>query len=89
MDARIEVESAIRRAGWTDGAEHSVGEFADRDERRQFALRAAAAATEARQESDQWIKWMTDEARSAGASWQQIGDALGVTRQAAQMRFGT
>lgn len=26
--------------------------------------------------------------REAGASWQQIGDALGVTRQAAQMRFG-
>jgi uncharacterized protein with PIN domain len=35
-----------------------------------------------------------DEARSvallreAGASWQTIGEALGTTRQAAQMRFG-
>ena len=28
------------------------------------------------------------EARAAGASWSQIGDALGVTKQAAQMRFG-
>ena len=27
-------------------------------------------------------------ARRAGASWEQLGDALGVTRQAAQHRFG-
>lgn len=25
--------------------------------------------------------------REAGATWQQVGDALGVTRQAAQQRF--
>lgn len=27
-------------------------------------------------------------ARRAGATWDQVGEALGVTRQAAQMRFG-
>lgn len=27
-------------------------------------------------------------AHAAGATWQRIGDALGVTRQAAQRRFG-
>ena len=27
-------------------------------------------------------------ARADGATWQQIGQALGVTRQAAQMRYG-
>jgi hypothetical protein len=27
-------------------------------------------------------------ARSSGATWEQIGDALGVTRQAAQQRYG-
>ncbi len=29
-----------------------------------------------------------DAARTAGASWAQIGDALGLTRQAAQQRWG-
>jgi hypothetical protein len=28
-------------------------------------------------------------ARGAGASWSQVGDALGVTRQAAQQRLGS
>ena len=27
-------------------------------------------------------------ARRAGATWQQVGDAFGITRQAAQQRFG-
>ena len=27
-------------------------------------------------------------ARSSGATWEQIGDALGVSRQAAQQRYG-
>lgn len=88
MDVRYEVESAIRRAAGTDGMEHSVVEFADADERRQFALRALVAATEARRKADQWIEWMADEAKAAGASWQQIGDAHGVSRQWAHKRFG-
>lgn len=29
------------------------------------------------------------EARAGGFTWQEIGDALGTTRQAAQMRFGS
>ena len=41
------------------------------------------------------IDWLTDEltryvrsARLSGVSWQQVGDELGVTRQAASQRFG-
>ena len=29
-----------------------------------------------------------DAARNSGATWEEIGDALGVTRQAAQQRYG-
>lgn len=57
------------------------------EELREYALRALAAANSARKVADNWIAWMADEAKNSGASWQQIGDALGVTRQAAQMRF--
>ena len=33
------------------------------------------------------LDWV-DDARDAGATWQAIGDALGMTRQAAHERFG-
>jgi hypothetical protein len=42
-------------------------------------LQAASAAT---------LKQAVDRARAAGRTWQEIGDALGVTRQAAFQRFG-
>ena len=32
---------------------------------------------------------IVDEARAAGYTWQEIGDALGVSRQAAHERFGS
>lgn len=38
--------------------------------------------------ADQARRAVIADARAAGESWQSIGDALGVTRQAAQMRFG-
>ena len=37
---------------------------------------------------DKAMRQLVDDARAAGATWQQVGEALGVTRQAAQMRFG-
>lgn len=82
-ETRQGVENLIRTAGSV--LDVSVNSLHG-DELREFALRALNAATAARKEADHWIAWMTDEARNSGASWQEIGDALGVTRQAAQMR---
>ena len=38
---------------------------------------------------DDYAQARVDDARAAGASWAQIADRLGVTRQAAHKRFGT
>jgi hypothetical protein len=37
--------------------------------------------------SDELVGYYVDEARAGGASWADVGDCLGVTRQAAQKRF--
>ncbi|HSJ83506.1 MAG TPA: Clp protease N-terminal domain-containing protein [Acidimicrobiia bacterium] len=37
--------------------------------------------------ADHLVGHFVDQARNAGASWAEIGDALGVTKQAAQKRF--
>jgi hypothetical protein len=46
----------------------------------------AAAAVQAK--TGQLVAAAVQSARSAGCTWQQIGDALGVSRQAAFQRFG-
>jgi len=38
--------------------------------------------------SDEVLHALVDEARSQGYTWQEIGDVLGTTRQAAFQRFG-
>lgn len=38
--------------------------------------------------SDAIVRDLVREARDNGSTWQEIGDALGVTRQAAQQRYG-
>ena len=35
-----------------------------------------------------WRAKVVCEARAAGATWEQIGKALGVSKQAAQQRYG-
>lgn len=50
-------------------------------------LAALRALTDSEQELDRIRREQVIAARSAGASWQQIGDALGVTRQSAWEGF--
>ncbi|HTJ66162.1 MAG TPA: DUF3887 domain-containing protein [Actinospica sp.] len=45
-------------------------------------------AHEVRESADQVLRLSVQQARDAGHTWQEIGDLLGVTRQAAFQRFG-
>jgi hypothetical protein len=50
-------------------------------------LRALHWATQFREYIDQQLANVVQEARKTGATWTQIGDALGVSHQAAMKRF--
>jgi len=50
-------------------------------------LAALRVLTDSEQELDRIRRTQVVAARAAGASWQQIGDALGVTRQSAWETF--
>lgn len=52
-------------------------------------LRALVDAAGALRDAEQRLEEALHGARDAGASWSQVGDALDITRQAAQQRFGT
>ncbi|WP_034488280.1 hypothetical protein [Actinomadura oligospora] len=49
---------------------------------------AVAAAAEAVRRAEDHLRGTVGTARSSGLTWQEIGDALGITRQAAFQRFG-
>ena len=48
---------------------------------------AFAVSTQMDDQSDALIGYFVDQARRSGASWSQIGGAMGVSKQAAQKRF--
>src|ERR1700746_1173677 len=48
---------------------------------------AVMAAGDLDEQSDALIGYFVDQARVSGASWSQIGAAMGVSKQAAQKRF--
>ncbi|MEV4252815.1 hypothetical protein AB0J52_06555 [Spirillospora sp. NPDC049652] len=52
------------------------------------ALASVAAAAEAVRRADGHLRTAVETARSSGRTWQEIGDVLGITRQAAFQRFG-
>lgn len=45
-------------------------------------------ALDARSETDVLVRAAVGSARSAGCTWEQVGTVLGMTRQAAQQRYG-
>jgi Protein of unknown function (DUF3887) len=51
-------------------------------------LAAVAAARDRVRRAEETLRTVVDEARSSGHTWQEIGDVLGTTRQAAFQRFG-
>ena len=53
------------------------------------ALTALEAVRDARRVVEDTAVQAVAEARVLGAPWSAIGEALGVTRQAAQMRYGS
>jgi ATP-dependent Clp protease ATP-binding subunit ClpA len=48
---------------------------------------AFAVAAQLNEQSDALLGYFVDQARKSGASWSQIGAAMGVSKQAAQKRF--
>jgi ATP-dependent Clp protease ATP-binding subunit ClpA len=48
---------------------------------------AITVAAQLEEQSDALIGYFVDRARHSGASWSQIGEAMGVSKQAAQKRF--
>jgi hypothetical protein len=49
---------------------------------------ALRAAVEVRDESDAYLRELVDVAREEGATWAEIGSAIGVTTQAVHQRYG-
>jgi hypothetical protein len=52
------------------------------------ALRRLDVVSDLLEEAERLRAELVDDARAAGASWSKIGQNIGVTRQAAQMRYG-
>jgi hypothetical protein len=68
-----------------------AGELTDRISRpleRTDYLGLVQVAKEVRDLADEVLAKTVDQSRDAGHTWQEIGDLLGVTRQAAFQRFG-
>ncbi|HEV3361984.1 MAG TPA: DUF3887 domain-containing protein [Pseudonocardiaceae bacterium] len=73
-------------AGLLDAARGFVAELPPSG--RRSPLDAVASAKELARSVDAALRDTVDAARAAGHTWQEIGDVLGTTRQAAFQRFG-
>ncbi|MEO6318445.1 MAG: hypothetical protein ABIP36_06650 [Acidimicrobiales bacterium] len=77
-------------AGAADAiVDEAMRELVQRTGDGQLTVGAALAATATlREAADRKLFVLVDFARTSGASWAAIGEALGVTTQAAHQRFG-
>lgn len=57
------------------------------EEDRAVMLRLVALAHQSRRDADDLLRLTVREAHDAGATWGEIGEVLGVTKQAAWERF--
>lgn len=75
-------EAAERFERLADGLDPETAEVVSTDD-----LRGVALAAEAVRDDEARLREAVEVARAHGRSWNQIGVALGVTRQAARQRF--
>ena len=82
------VSSRAERAGalaqWADQVEPEKLRRADQE-----ALRVIAILANERNRTDRDLAGAVARARELGSTWSQIGAGLGVTKQAAQRKYGT
>ncbi len=69
-------------------AVHGLGEVGLAGEGRAAALVRLQSAVAVRAQADRVLAAAVDAVRAAGGTWQEIGTALGTSRQAAFQRFG-
>ena len=62
---------------------------APREQRQEKCLEVIARLKIQRRAIERLVEHWVREARDQGVTWQAIGDALGITHQAARQRFGT
>lgn len=81
---KTRAERAQALEEWADGVEASELKVADTE-----ALRAIARLVEQRNDVDDAIVEAVRSARRAQRSWSEIGAMLGVSKQAAQRKYGS
>jgi len=80
---KTRAERAVELEAWADRV--SVDELHEADTR---ALRVIADLVEQREHVEDEITTAVREARQANRSWSEIGAMLGVSKQAAQRKYG-
>lgn len=80
------------QAGQPPAASSELNSRLDQERRRQLRERhlllQISALNSLKASADNVTSWRVDDARDNLASWQNIGDSLDVSKQAAQQRFG-